>query len=70
MKNQMKPLPNRPAIEFKYTDKKDRKMVSVRLPEALISRLKTASDDTGFSATELIQYAVDQLMQTQDKASK
>jgi metal-responsive CopG/Arc/MetJ family transcriptional regulator len=70
MANQMKPIPKRPALEFKYVDKKDRRMVSVRLPEALIKRLKRASEDTGCGSTELIQYAIDQFLQIQDKISK
>lgn len=66
----MKPLPRRPPIEYKYQDKKHRRMVSVRLPEALIGRLKQAASETGYSSTELIQYAIDQLMRHQDKVPK
>lgn len=70
MANQIKPIPKQIALEFKYTDKKDRKMVSVRLPQALIDQLKRTSKETDKSSTELIQYALDQFLQIQAKVSK
>jgi predicted DNA binding CopG/RHH family protein len=70
MANQIKAIPKREPLEFKYQDKKDRKMVSIRLPQALIERIKSASDDTGYSFTDLVQYALDQFAQIQDKHSK
>ena len=70
MANQIKPIPKQVALKFKYTDNKDRKMVSVRLPQALIGQLKRTSKETDKSSTELIQYALDQFLQIQAKVSK
>ena len=64
----MKALPKRKPLEFRYTDSKDRKMVSIRLPEALIGKLKECAEDTGLGFTELVQYALDQYCQVQSKA--
>lgn len=70
MAKQIKHIPKRDPLEFAYTDNKDRKMVSFRLPEALIKRMNEISEETGYTVTQLIQYALDQFAQIQDKHSK
>jgi predicted DNA binding CopG/RHH family protein len=65
MKKTIKPLPRRAPLAFKYVDEKDRRMVSIRLPEALIHKLRGLSKQTGLNFTELVQYALDQYCQIQ-----
>lgn len=68
MAQTIKPLSRRPPLVFKYTDGKGRKMISLRLPEALLDVLKAHSEETGHSFTELVQYALDQFAQIQSKS--
>ena len=68
MSKTIKTIPKRQPLEFKYTDTKDRKMVSIRLPEALIAKAKLVAEETGCSFTELAQYALDQFCQVQSKS--
>lgn len=70
MAGQFKPIPKRIPLEFKYTDRKNRKPVTVRLPEALIERVKGIAEETGYDFTELLQYALDQFCQLEAKRSK
>ncbi|MGE0761851.1 MAG: ribbon-helix-helix domain-containing protein [Bdellovibrionales bacterium] len=67
MANQFKTLPKRPELEFKYTDDKDRKMVSLRLPEALIEEIEEVAKAKGWNKTDVIQYAVDQFVHAERK---
>lgn len=64
----IKPLSKRDPLNFKYKDSKDRKMVSIRLPEPLIAKLKTCAEETGYTFTDIVQYALDQYCQIQNKS--
>jgi hypothetical protein len=65
-----KALPKRIPLEFKYVDANDRKMVSIRLPEPLIAKMKAISEDTGYKFTEIVQYALDQYCQLHGKTKR
>ena len=69
MAGQIKAIPKRDPLDFKYAKGK-RKMVSLRLPDDLREQVKKAADETGYSFTELVQYALDQFVQIQNKSSK
>lgn len=64
----IKTLPTKPELNFKYVDNEDRKMVSLRLPEALIKQIERIAKDKGWSKTEVIQYALDQFAQFESKS--
>jgi len=68
MANNMKALPTRPELTFKYTDSDDRKMLSLRLPVALIDQIEKIAKNKGWSKTEVIQYALDQFAQLESKS--
>lgn len=63
----MKTLPTKPELDFKYTDKEDRKMISIRLPNALINQIEKVAKNKGWSKTEVIQYALDQFARAENK---
>lgn len=67
MAGNIKTLPTRPELTFKYVDKKDRKMVSLRLPETLIAKIEEIAESKGWTKTEVIQYALDQFAQIESK---
>jgi predicted DNA binding CopG/RHH family protein len=67
MANQIKTLPTKPELNFKFTDTKDRRMISIRLPEALLTQIKKIAQQTGWTKTELIQFALDQFAQAEGK---
>lgn len=67
MANQIKTLPTKPGLLFRYTDNKDRKMLSLRLPEALINQIEKISKAKGYTKTEIIQYALDQYAQLESR---
>lgn len=67
MASKIKTLPNKPDLNFKYVDDKDRKMVSLRLPNALINQIEKIAKKKGWSKTEVIQYALDQYAQIESK---
>ena len=67
MANNIKTLPTKPELRFKYTDDKDRKMVSLRLPNALINQIEKIAKTKGWAKTEVIQYALDQFAQIEAK---
>lgn len=62
----MKRLPEKPELNFKYVDKDDRKMVSIRLPNALIKQIEKIAKNKGWSKTEIIQFALDQFAQSEN----
>ena len=70
MTKAIKLLQKRQQLEFKYIDSKDRKMISIRLPEALIAKLQACSKETDLNFTTFVQYALDQYCQIQSKSSK
>lgn len=63
----IKTLPTKPELNFKYIDNDDRKMVSLRLPNALISQIDKIAKAKGWKKTEVIQYALDQFAQIENK---
>jgi len=67
MANQFKTLPKRPELVFEYTDDKDRKMISLRLPEALIGKIEKVATSKGWNKTEVMQYALDQFVKAELK---
>lgn len=67
MANQHKTLPEKPDLNFKYVDDKDRRMISLRLPEALITQIEKIGKTKGWSKTEIIQYALDQFVQNESR---
>lgn len=62
---ELKKLPNRPGLDFKYEDKDKvkRELITFRLPKALLKELDRIALKNGYKRTELIQYAIDQLCQ-------
>lgn len=56
-------------LEFKYMDKEgvNRKMLSIRLPMALLKRLEEIAESKGRDRTEIIQFALDQFCQMENK---
>lgn len=67
MAGNMKTLPTKPELNFKFVDDADRKMISLRLPHALIAQIEKIADKKGWSKTEVIQYALDQFAQIESK---
>jgi len=67
MSNKIRPLPTKPELNFKYVDNEDRKMVSLRLPIALISQIEKVAKAKGWAKTEVIQFALDQFAQLESK---
>lgn len=67
MAGNIKALPTRPELTFKYVDNDDRKMISLRLPNALISQIVKIAKNKGWTKTEVIQYALDQFAQIESK---
>jgi hypothetical protein len=67
MANNLKRLPTRPELTFKYTDDEDRKMLSLRLPGILINQIEKIAKAKGWSKTEVIQYALDQFADLESK---
>lgn len=70
MANNIKALPMRPGLVFKFVDKKAddrRKMLSLRLPNALIAQIEKIAESKGWTKTEVIQYALDQFAQIESK---
>ena len=67
MASNIKALPTKPDLSFKYTDDRDRKMVSLRLPNALINQIEKIAKAKGWSKTEVIQFALDQFAQIENK---
>ena len=63
----MKTLPTKPELNFKYVDSKDRKMVSLRLPNSLINQIEKIAKSKGWSKTEVFQFALDQFAQAESK---
>jgi len=67
MANNIKELPTKPELNFKFTDDKDRKMLSLRLPQTLINQVEKIAKTKGWSKTEVIQFALDQFAQLESK---
>lgn len=67
MASNIKTLPTKPDLKFKYVDKQDRKMLSLRLPVLLIQKIEEIAEAKGWSKTEVIQYALDQFAQIESK---
>ena len=67
MASNTKTLPNKPKLSFKYIDNDDRKMVSLRLPNALINQIEKIAKKKGCTKTEVIQFALDQYAQLESK---
>ena len=68
MGSNIKALPTKPELSFKHVDKKDRKMISLRLPETLIQEIEKIAESKGWKKTEVIQYALDQFAQLESKS--
>ena len=66
MTSKIKALPKKTELTFKYIDEKDRKMISLRLPNALINQIEKIAKNKGWSKTEVIQYALDQFAQIEN----
>lgn len=64
-KKPFKSLPARPTIKTKYL-KGDKKSCSFRLPAALLERLAEEAESKGYSATEVLEFVLDQYLQEQD----
>lgn len=64
----MKTLPTKPELTFKYIDKEDRKMISLRLPITLINKIEKIAENKGWTKTEVIQYALDQFAQIESRS--
>jgi hypothetical protein len=67
MASNIKTLPNKPKLTFKYIDDEDRKMLSLRLPNALLNQIEKIAKKKGWSKTEVIQFALDQYAQIESK---
>lgn len=67
MERKIKTLPTRPELAFKYVDKEDRRMLSLRLPNALINQIEKIAKEKGWTKTEIIQFALDQFAQIESK---
>lgn len=52
--------------KLKYTDNKKTKVLSLRLTEAMLRRLKVDSVDKNRSVSEIIELILDQYLQQQD----
>lgn len=63
----IKTLPTKPEIKFKYIDNEDRKMLSLRLPNALLKQIDKIAKNKGCTKTEVIQFALDQFAQMESK---
>lgn len=61
----MKNLPKRPKLKYSTGN---REVMSIRLPSALIKRLKKEVEETGYSQTEIVEYALDLFLQQSDKS--
>lgn len=61
--------PTIPTLKY-VGDDETKKMISLRLPEALLDRLKKISHEKGWSLTMLIQMVLDQYAQHEDKVKK
>lgn len=61
----LKKPPTRHALDYKFEDKDGvkRKLITFRLPTALLEELDKIAEKEGYRRTELIQYAIDQLCQ-------
>lgn len=59
---------SKPTIpKLKYTgDEEVKKMMSLRLPEELVNRLKEIASENGWSLTMLIQMVLDHYAQQED----
>lgn len=68
--SRFKALPPKPDLKFKFIDDEDRKMVSVRLPKALLVQIERVAKRKGWPKTEIIQYALDQFCQMERGSSK
>jgi predicted DNA-binding protein len=61
-------IPDRPKRKYVSKDKKKEKVVlSIRVPEELRDRLKEISGDKGYSLAELMETILDQYCQFEDK---
>ncbi len=61
--------PTIPTLKY-IGDDETKKMISLRLPEALLDRLKKVAHEKGWSLTMLIQMVLDQYAQHEDKVKK
>jgi predicted DNA binding CopG/RHH family protein len=61
--------PTIPTMKY-VGDDEAKKMISLRLPEALLDRLKQVAGEKGWSLTMLIQMVLDQYAQHEDRVRK
>lgn len=59
-------LPAKQELNFEYKDGK-RVMLSLRLPESLIAKIQEIADATGWTKTDVIQFALDQFAQNESE---
>ena len=57
-------VPANPRL--KYTDNKNTKVLSLRLSQAMLKRLKADSADKNRSVSEIVELIIDQYLQQQD----
>jgi predicted DNA binding CopG/RHH family protein len=64
------PKPTVPKMKYSGDEETNRKMMSLRLPEELVDRLKEIASEKGWSLTMLIQMVLDQYAQHEDKGDR
>ena len=62
-----KPKFNVPDMKYAAAEDTAKKMISLRLPDDLVKRLKEIASDKGWNLTVLVQIVLDQYAQYEDE---
>lgn len=62
-----KPKFNVPEMKYAAAEDATKKMISLRLPDDLVKRLKEIASDKGWNLTVLVQIVLDQYAQYEDE---